>query len=195
VDLARLRHPPSELADLNQTTAVAAELNTRPGTSRPLRLSFQALDQPALKPLPENLEFAVWKKPASTSDYHVEFDKHSAVSHTSSTRGVRPRHQSPSDLFNNRRCFPSQSQPPGRHTLWTYAPASVSGVVTAARALGETIGPYAGRQALLNSVGIPASLRSCLGLLRLGNRYSEGLGRCAEPFWLAFTPTRVSRTS
>jgi len=79
--VARLRHQTFfDVADLNGAIRVLlTELNDRPmrhlGQSR--RQLFEALDRPALKPLPaQPYEFAIWKKARVHIDYHVEFDKH-----------------------------------------------------------------------------------------------------------------------
>jgi len=79
--LARLRNRTFfGLVELNRAiAALLEELNSREmrhlGKSR--RELFEALDRPALKPLPERAyEFATWKKATVNLDYHVEFDKH-----------------------------------------------------------------------------------------------------------------------
>lgn len=79
--LARLRDRTFfSLSELNQAMAeLLKELNDRPmkhlGQSR--RELFVELDQPALKPLPQQpYEFAHWKKARVHIDYHVEYDKH-----------------------------------------------------------------------------------------------------------------------
>jgi len=79
--LARLRnHTFFNLADLNRDIReLLAEVNTRPmeHLDRSRRELFVELDQPALKPLPEQpYEYADWKKAKVNIDYHVEFDKH-----------------------------------------------------------------------------------------------------------------------
>ena len=79
--LARLRHRRFfSLAELNEALrALLAEYNRRPfqkleGCRESL---FLALDQPALKPLPDRpYEYQQWKKARVGLDYHVEVDRH-----------------------------------------------------------------------------------------------------------------------
>ena len=66
---------------------------------------FKELDQPALKPLPEEpYEFAIWKKARVNIDYHVEFDKHYySVSHKLLREEVFVRAtESTIEIFRNR---------------------------------------------------------------------------------------------
>ena len=79
--LAKLRHHTFfTLADLNHAIAVLIDdLNRRPFKKLPgTRLSqFEALDQPALKPLPaQRYEYLDFKQARVNIDYHIEFDKH-----------------------------------------------------------------------------------------------------------------------
>ena len=78
--LARLRHHTFfSLAELNQAIAgLREELNDRPFQKLPgsRKSAFEALDKPALKPLPKTpYEYAVWKQALPGIDYHVEVDK------------------------------------------------------------------------------------------------------------------------
>jgi len=79
--LARLRnHIFFSLAEANAEIARLLEsLNDRPFKKLPgsRREAFEALDRPALRPLPEApFEFAEWKKARVNIDYHVEVEKH-----------------------------------------------------------------------------------------------------------------------
>ena len=79
--LARLRHQTFfSLFDLNlMIRTLLAELNERPFKRLPgtRRTQFEALDRPALSPLPgEPYEYAEWKKARVNLDYHVEVDGH-----------------------------------------------------------------------------------------------------------------------
>jgi len=123
--LARLRNRTFfSLADLNQALReLLDELNTRPmkhlGRSR--RELFEELDQPALKPLPQQpYEFAMWKKVRVNIDYHVAFDKHYySVPHTLIHEEVYVRAtQSTIEIFFNNRRIAShrRSNSRGRHT-------------------------------------------------------------------------------
>ena len=79
--LARLRHHTFfSLAELNQAIrTLLVELNERPFQRLPgsRRSAFEALDKPALKPLPHTpYEYAEWKQVKPGIDYHVELDMH-----------------------------------------------------------------------------------------------------------------------
>jgi transposase len=188
--LARLRHHTFfSLADLNQAIReLLLELNTRPmqhlGRSR--TELFEALDQPALKPLPERAyEFAIWRKARVNIDYHVEFDKHYySVSHTLIHEEVyvRATQSTVEVFFNNRRVASHRrASAPGRHTTIPehMPPAHQKYLEWSPQRLvrwAQTIGPHTAQivQALLDSRKHPQqAYRSCLGLLRLGSRYGE----------------------
>jgi transposase len=188
--LARVRnHTFFSLADLNQSIReLLAELNTRPmehlGRSR--RELFEALDQPALKPLPElAYEFAIWKKARVNIDYHVEFDKdYYSVSHTLVHEEVYVRAtQSTVEIFFNNRRVASHRRTnlPGRHTTIPehMPPAHQEYLEWSPERLvrwAQTIGPHTAQvvEVLLDSRKHPQqAYRSCLGLLRLGSRYGE----------------------
>ena len=79
--LARLRnHTFFSLAEANtEITRLLESLNNRPFKKLPgsRREAFEALDQPALRPLPATpFEFAEWKKARVNIDYHIEVEKH-----------------------------------------------------------------------------------------------------------------------
>jgi len=79
--LAALRHHTFfSLHQLNRRIAeLLVHLNNRPFRKLPgsRRSQFDALDRPALKPLPANpYTYADWKKARVNIDYHVEVDKH-----------------------------------------------------------------------------------------------------------------------
>ena len=78
--LARLRHRQFfSLAELNQAIAtLLPALNERPfqGRRESRRDLFETLDQPALKPLPDDdYEFAQWRRAKPGIDYHVQVGK------------------------------------------------------------------------------------------------------------------------
>ena len=78
--LARLRHRTFfSLAELNAAIAeLLVELNQRPfqGRSESRQDLFDALDRPALRPLPaDDYEYAEWRRAKPGIDYHVEVDK------------------------------------------------------------------------------------------------------------------------
>src|SRR5215813_6496593 len=79
--LARLRKRTFfSLAELNQAISkLLDDLNRRPFKKLPgtRRSQFEALDAPALKPLPpEAYEYAEWKNVTVNIDYHIEIDGH-----------------------------------------------------------------------------------------------------------------------
>jgi len=188
--LARLRNRTFfSLADLNQAIReLLDELNPRRmehlGRSR--RELFEELDQPALKPLPEQpYEFATWKKARVNIDYHVEFAKHYySVPYTLIHEEVYVR-ATPSTIeifFNNRRVASHRrSNSRGRHTTFSeHMPPAHQKVLEWSperfTRWAQSIGPYTAQvvQALLDSRKHPQqAYRSCLGLLRLGSRYGE----------------------
>jgi len=78
--LARLRHHTFfSLSELNAAIReLLTELNARPFQKLPgsRRSAFEALDKPALKPLPATpYEYAEWKQAKPGIDYHVDVDK------------------------------------------------------------------------------------------------------------------------
>jgi transposase len=187
--LARLRNRKFfSLAELNQAIwQLLEELNNRPmrhlGQSR--RDLFQALDLPALKSLPETpYEFAQWKKARVNIDYHVEFDKHYysvPYSLIHQEVYVRATERTIQISFKNR-CVAShlRSNARGRHTTISdhmppahqkYADWSPERILRWA----QTMGPYTTQlvDALFTSRKYPQqAYRSCLGILRLAQRYS-----------------------
>jgi transposase len=79
--LARLRHHTFfDLAALNAAIAkLLVELNERPFQRLPgsRKSAFEALDQPALKPLPSTpYDYAEWKQAKPGIDYHIEVHRH-----------------------------------------------------------------------------------------------------------------------
>ncbi|MGC9523738.1 MAG: IS21 family transposase [Anaerolineae bacterium] len=188
--LARLRNRTFfGLAELNQAIRELLEpLNGRPmehlGRSR--REFFELLDQPALKPLPEQpYVFATWKKARVNIDYHIEFEKHYySVPHTliHEEVDVRATQSTIEICFNNNRVASHpRVNSPGRHsTLPEHMPTSHQKYLewTAERLVhwALSIGPHTAQivQALLESRKHPQqAYRSCLGLLRLAKPYGE----------------------
>jgi transposase len=79
--LARVRHQQFfSLTDLNKAIAhLLEDVNTRAFKKLPgnRRSAFEALDRPALKPLPATIfELCSWKKARVGVDYHVELEHH-----------------------------------------------------------------------------------------------------------------------
>ena len=188
--LARLRNRTFfHLADLNQAMReLLEELNTRPMAhlERSRRELFVELDQPALKPLPEQpYEFATWKKARVNIDYHVEFDKHYySVPYTLIHKEVYVRAtQATVEVFFNHGRVASHRRvkTPGRHTTVSehMPPAHQKYLEWSPERLtcwAEKTGSHTAQlvQALLASRPHPQqAYRSCLGLLHLGGRFGE----------------------
>jgi transposase len=188
--LARLRNRTFfGLADLNQAISELLDpLNGRlmEHLGRSRRELFQMLDQPALKALPEQpYEFAVWKKARVNIDYHIEFGKHYysvPYSLIHEEVYVRATQSTIEIFFKNRRVASHRRlHARGRHTTLAehmppahqkYLEWSPERIIRWA----ETIGPHTAQlvQALLESRKHPQqAYRSCLGILRLAERYGE----------------------
>lgn len=188
--LARLRNRTFfSLADLNQAIReLLDELNTRlmKHLGRSRRELFEALDRPALKPLPEQpYEFAIWKTARVNIDYHVEFERHYySVPHTLIHEEVYVRAtEGTIEIFfkNQRIASHRRSNALGRHTtLSEHMPPAHQKYQEWSpdrfTRWAQTIGPHTTQlvQALLTSRKHPQqAYRSCLGLLRLASRYGE----------------------
>lgn len=188
--LARLRNMTFfSLASLNQAIReLLQELDARPmrhlGRSR--RELFEALDQPALKPLPERpYEFALWKKAKVNIDYHVEFERHYySVPYALGRQTVYVRAtESTLEIFYQgqriashlRSTLPgrlstqTEHMPPAHQHYQEWSPDRFT-------RWAQTIGPHTTQliQAVLGSRKHPQqAYRSCLGILHLTQRYGE----------------------
>jgi len=188
--LARLRNRTFfSLAELNEAIrGLLKEINERLmkhlGQSR--RQLFEALDQPALKPLPEQpYEFAVWKKARVNIDYHVEYDKHYYSVPYSLIRQeveVRATERVIEVYFKrNRVASHLRLAAPGRHsTLPEHMPVSHKEYSewSPERFVrwAEKIGPHTVDlvKAVMAARNHPEQgYRSCLGILRLATRYGD----------------------
>jgi len=177
------------IAELNEAIAELVErLNNRPFRKLPgCRAElFASLDRPALRPLPaERYSFADWKPATVNIDYHVELDRHfysvpyslvgqkvelrySATTVEVLHRGVRVAsharsyHPGAATTVNEHR--PQSHQ---RYLSWT--PSRVldwaSKAGSATRAVADSI---------MKSRRYPEQgYRSCLGLIRLGDRFGQ----------------------
>ena len=188
--LARLRNQRMfSLGELNEAIAVLLEpLNTQPFKKLPgsRRSLFESLERPAMRPLPARpYEYAEWKKVRVSVDYHVAVDRHyysapyqllkqqldaritartvellhkgrRVASHRRSDR--RGAHTTvPEHMPRAHRAYAEWT--PKRLIRW----AGKSGPCTAAlieRILATRVHPQQG-------------FRSCLGIMRLGQRYGE----------------------
>jgi transposase len=187
--VAALRHRKFfSLAELNQAIReLLTKLNQRPFRKRPgCRASlFQELDRPALGPLPrERFELQQWATARVNIDYHIEIDRHYysvpyvltgqevEVRSTLTTveifhRGervashARSREAYRASTINEHRPKSHQQHlawPPSRLLHWA-----------------QSVGPATAQlfKTILESKPHPEmGYRSCLGILRLGQRYS-----------------------
>ena len=161
-------------------------LNDRPfrkleGTRRSV---FEAIDRPALKPLPSRpYEFGTWKRAKVSIDYHLEVDRHyySVPCQLVGERAEVWVSARTIEIFVRGRRVAShvRSSAVGRHTtVDAHMPAShrahrewTPGRIVA---WGEQAGPSTGAfvSAILAGRTHPEQgFRSCLGVLRLGDRY------------------------
>jgi transposase len=190
--LARIRHETFfSLGELNRRIAeLLEELNGRTmrayGQSR--RERFDAIDRPALRPLPpEAFELAEWKHARVNLDYHVEFDRlyysvpyplvHEEVEIRATGTSlevfrkgervalhVRPTYYAPGGFSTKPEHMPKSHR---KHLEWT---------PTRLIEWGESVGPKTG--ALIESIlehrpHPEQGYRSCLGILRLEKQYGN----------------------
>lgn len=187
--LARLRNRRFfSLAELNEAIrALLAELNARPFKKLPgCRASaFESLDRPALAPLPATrMAIARFKRARVNIDYHVELDGHYySVPHRLVRTEVELRITAATvEVFagNQRVAAHALDARRGAHsTCAEHMPAShrAHREWTPARlvAWGEGIGVAAAavvRWQMEHRPHPEQGYRACLGLLRLGERYS-----------------------
>lgn len=188
--LARLRNRTFfSLPDLNQAIHTLLEdINARPmkHLDRSRRELFEALDQPALKPLPaQPYEYALWKQARVNIDYHVEFNKHYySVPFALARQEVEVRAtQRIIEVYfkGNRVASHPRVDTPGRHsTLSEHMPTSHKEYSEWSperfTRWAQEIGPHTVDlvQALLAARTHPQqAYRSCLGILRLATRYGN----------------------
>jgi transposase len=187
--LAALRHRRFfNLAELNQAIRELVEkLNRRPFRKRPgCRASlFAELDRPALQPLPvERFELHHWMQARVNIDYHVQFDRHFysvpytltgervEIRSTATTveifhRGQRvASHRRSHQLYRATTVNEHRPKSHQQHLAWP--PSRLI-------AWAESVGPATAQlfAEILHSKPHPEmGYRSCLGVLRLGQRYS-----------------------
>lgn len=188
--LAPLRHHTFfSVAQINQAIAPLLEAyNKRPFQNLPgCRLSqFLELDKPALHPLPrDRYQYAVWKQAKVNIDYHVAFEKHFySVPHTYIKDLITLRITSTTieGYHNNQRIASHvRSFRPGHTTIKDHMPKAhqahaVEWTPERLTNWAKKIGPSTEKliQEVIESRQIPQqSFRACLGILRLGKRYSE----------------------
>jgi transposase len=186
--LARLRHRTFfSVVELNAAIGeLLEELNRRPFKKLPgnRRHLFEALDRPALKPLPAGpYEYATWKLARVNVDYHVEVERHwYSVPYQLVGQQLDLRLTATTvEAFHRGRRVASHplGGPSFRHTT---APEHMPAAHRAhlewspGRLLrwAQTVGPQTA--ALVEGIltGRPhpeQGYRACLGILRLGKRY------------------------
>jgi transposase len=188
--LARLRHQTFfSLADLNRALGGLLEnLNHRPFKKLPgaRRSQYEALDRPALRPLPaQPYEFAEWKLARAHLDYHVEVEGHYySVPHSLVTRQVEVRLTAAAiEIFHQNQRVASHARAAegrgGHTTVPEHMPSHhrAHSEWNPGRFLNWAveIGPNARDfvRGLLESRQHPElAYRSCLGLLNLARRYT-----------------------
>jgi len=177
------------LAELNAAIQERLEaLNQRPFRKRPgCRASlFQELDRPALQPLPtERYEFHEWSTARVNIDYHVEFDRHYysvpyvltgqlvEIRSTLTTLEIFHRGQRVASHPRSSQNYQATTNPEHRprshqqHLAWP-----PSRLVSWAQSVGTSTAQLFAT--ILQSKPHPQmGYRSCLGILRLGQRYSN----------------------
>lgn len=189
--MARLRNRRfTSLGEANVAIAELVEwLNNRPfkklaGSRRSL---FEEVDRPALRPLPPTrYEFATWRKARVNIDYHLEIraDRHyysvpyrlvgQTVEMRISAATVEVFHRGRRVASHVRRHSPGYSTDPAhmpeshrRHAEWT--PARIT-------AWAARTGPATAKLAEAIMAARPhpeQGFRSCLGIVRLGDRYGK----------------------
>jgi len=188
--LARLRDRQFfGLHSLNQAiTLLLAELNQKPFQKLPgsRKSLFEALDRPALKPLPAYpYQYAEWKKARVNIDYHIEVDRHYySVPHQLIQKqlDVRITTSTLECFYKNKRVASHiRSYQQGRHTtVKEHMPKSHQKWAewTPQRFIhwAGKIGPQTVQliENILNSRRLPQQgFRSCLGVLRLAKSYGD----------------------
>jgi transposase len=177
------------LDELNRAIAVLLErLNARPFKKLPgsRQSAFEALDRPALRPLPEQpYVYAEWKKARAHIDYHVEVDGHYySVPYQLVKKQLEVRLTARTvECFhaNQRVASHLRSMHKGRHsTLTEHMPKShrEHAEWTPQRLIrwAEQTGPNTAgviQHILERRVHPQHGYRACLGILRLGKNYGE----------------------
>jgi transposase len=208
--LARLRHQRFfSLEELNAAIRpLLTELNARPFQRLPgsRRSVFEALDRPAMRPLPVTpYVYAEWKEVLVAFDYHVDVDHHyysvphALVGHTVWARFTAATVEV---LFRSQRVTSHvRSYQGGTHTtLPEHMPKShrAHAEWSPKRLIqwGESIGASTGAivEHLLRSKPHPEQgYRACLGLLALARQYGEPRLEAASALALRLgSPTRKS---
>jgi len=177
------------LGELNQTLRQLLEaLNQRPFKKLPGNRSqwFAEIDQPALRSLPRSrFQFAQWKKARVNIDYHIELERHYySVPYRLIRQEVELRYSATTlEIFHlgQRVATHRRSQQAGHHTTDAahrppahrrYLEWTPSRLIRWAEKIGSQTALVVAR--ILDSRRYPEQgYRSCLGLLRLADRFGE----------------------
>jgi transposase len=175
------------LGEVNEAIAeVLTKLNDRPFRKRDgsRRTLFEALDRPALQPLPtERYQYGEWKTVRVNIDYHVEYDRHwYSVPYQLTQRQVEVRATAATvEIFHkgirvasharsradHRHSTANDHRPKAhqRHLEWT-----PSRIIEWSGKIGPATAQLVDR--ILASNRHPEQgYRSCLGIIRLGDKY------------------------
>ena len=186
--IARLRH--RHFTSLGEANAAIAEcveaINSRPfkklDGSR--KILFEALDRPALRPLPpERYEFATWRQAKVNIDYHIEADHHyysvpyqlvGKVVYVRSSATTIEAFYSSKRVASHLRSFKrgqfttDPAHMPESHRR--YAQWTPSRIINWASATGPSAAKLV--EAIIKSRPHPEQgFRSALGIIRLADRY------------------------
>ncbi|MDE0342343.1 MAG: IS21 family transposase, partial [Deltaproteobacteria bacterium] len=189
--LARLRNRQFfSLAELNAAVARLLErLNDRPFKKLPgsRRSLYESLDRPAMRPLPgKPYEFAEWKPVRVHIDYHVEVDGHYySVPYRLVGQQLDARYTANTvEVFHKGRRVASHRRADrrGHHTtVAQHMPSSHRAhaewtpqrLVRWAEKSGPAIAELV-HNVLATRIHPQHGFRSCLGIMRLGERYGDG---------------------
>lgn len=176
------------LSELNEAIAALLErLNHRPLRKRDgsRRTLFEALDQPALRPLPaERYQYGEWRTARVNIDYHIEFERHYySVPYQLTGQEVELRASAATvEIFHRGVRVASHlrsSVPHAATTIIQHRPKSHQKHLewTPSRLIqwAGTVGPATAgvvERVLANKPHPEMGFRSCLGILRLAKQYS-----------------------
>lgn len=175
------------LGEVNEAIAeLLARLNERPFRKRDgsRQTLYETLDRPALKPLPaERYQYGEWKRARVNIDYHVECDRHwYSVPYALTQQEVEIRATASTvEIFHKgiRVASHARAHAPHRHTtIHEHRPKSHQRYLewTPSRIVewSGKIGPATAQvvdRILASNRHPEQGFRSCLGVIRLGDKY------------------------
>jgi transposase len=178
-----------DLATLNAAIAELLErLNQRPFRKREgsRQSLFESVDRPALRPLPpQRYEFGTWKTATANIDYHIELDQHYySVPYTLTGQKVEIRATATTvEIFHRGQRVASHARSHAAYqasTINEHRPKSHQRHLewTPSRLIqwAQTIGPATAKvieQILTRRPHPEQGYRSCLGILRLSDQYTQ----------------------